>query len=165
MCGCKKIPRKDLFLGKHLLQVDRDVDEPSNIKWENQDVSSFEFYCRKFIVVLAITALMCFSALFLLVANSLVVTRECADVEYTEDSLQTVLATKDNGVLVCFCLQMGASALNKDGIKQVCKEYLLDSYMPIVMTFLASFVIQIVNNLVNISLYRLGNFARYKTVA
>jgi hypothetical protein len=85
MCGCKKIPKKDLFMGKHLLKVDKDVDEPSNIKWENQDVSNCEFFVRKFISYLLIALILVLSVLFLLAANSLTVTNNCPDTKYTED--------------------------------------------------------------------------------
>ena len=60
---------------------------------------------------------------------------------------------------------MGVSALRDDGIKDACSEYLLDSYMPIIITYVAAFVIFFVNNLLNFSLYRLASFSRFKTLS
>ena len=56
-----------------------DVDEPSNIKWENQDVSNCEFNVRKYIVYIYILILMLISVIFLASANALTVTNNCKD--------------------------------------------------------------------------------------
>ncbi len=89
-----------MFFGKHLLKIDKDVDEPSNILWENQDVSNSEFYVRKVVSYLLIALILCFSVLFLLAANVVTGTNsKCTNAEYKEEDLTTVLATKNENVI------------------------------------------------------------------
>ena len=41
MCGKKKvISKKDLLLEKYVINFDENVDNPSNIKWENIEIKN-----------------------------------------------------------------------------------------------------------------------------
>ena len=61
---CKKRNKTLLFLGKHKLEINTSPD-PSDIIWENLEVSTKEFYFRRIIVMLII--------LFILLAGFVVI--------------------------------------------------------------------------------------------
>jgi len=77
-CFCcfpkKIIPYKHLFLGRYLLTLDRKVEEPSNIKWENLDVGAFEFGFRRFIVYISLVFVILISFILLMIGTAITMT-------------------------------------------------------------------------------------------
>jgi hypothetical protein len=74
-CFCcfpnKIIPIRHYFRGKKLLDLERKVEEPSNIKWENLDVGSIEFGFRRLIVYFMLIIVMALSFIFLIVGTAI----------------------------------------------------------------------------------------------
>ena len=85
---------RDYFRDKnkkaYIMSVHMDVDEPSDIKWENQDITLVDFYKRQILVYLIILGVMFISVLILLIANGTQVKYECKNRTWKLEDLAEV---------------------------------------------------------------------------
>lgn len=126
---CSDVPGNLKFLG-HRLAVEQKVDEPSNIKWENLDVSTGEKCWRMCVVIIAVIGIMLATFFIIFVANIVKPTssESCPENEFTLVEAQT---TSNSFIKDCYCKARSLSELKNDStIYELC----YDTYIRYIMT-------------------------------
>jgi len=175
-CFCcfknKIIPKKHFFLGRYLLNLERNVEEPSNIKWENLDVGKLEFNFRRLIVYICLVFVMAISFILLMVGAAVAksdVGSKCDKYpDILDRDLQSLINQSNNDKLECYCSAQGLNALKKENklLFKTCQSHIsLDVFMPQIIAFGGSFLITIVNMIVKSLIKKFADFSRFKSVS
>ena len=143
--------------------------EPSDIKWENVDVSFWERLWRGLVVYAVIVVLMVVSFVVLYAIknyqDSMPSAAECRLVDTAAYSPTSLPPTTDDQVVNCFCQRQSYSdLLNDQTLNDFCTDYIRTAAIGAFLTFLVSLFVATVNVFLRLTMKGLSRFARYANV-
>lgn len=170
----------------------RRAPEPSNIIWENQDVSWAERKLRKGIVFVIFALILILSLLVIIgtskeassqknsVAGQKVGDEDCDGGSFVDDdavecnttaglSWNLTWATMDlhsDDVLDCFCTSRGyATVMQNEELRTACKDWLIQAATMISVVVGCSFVVVVINYVLRLTFFCLGEWERPPSVS
>ena len=165
---CRKPPEKFRYDGVHCIAV-AEPTEPSDIKWENVDVSFWERLWRGLVVYALIIVLMivAFCVLYGIknYQDTMPSSEECRDVDTASYSATSLPPTSSDLVVNCFCQRQTYSDLINDStLNDFCSDYIRTATIAAFLTFLVSLFVATVNVFLRLTMKGLSRFARYENV-
>ena len=137
------------------------MDEPSDIKWENLEVTSIEKTGRKIIVYLILLLTMFITFIIIVLTN---IVKQGTPSNCTSETITYLEALNNSSKVSCYCKDRSFYEIQND---KVLKEFCWDTYVTLIYYFMFTVIISLVIILVNMVLktiiIKLGRFMRYST--
>ncbi|CAD8057214.1 unnamed protein product [Paramecium sonneborni] len=168
-CG-KKVDEKYLYKG-NILKIIPQVDNPSNINWENLEVSSSNRFLRQIIVGLAVFCLMIITFFIVFAINvvSKYSPEDCEIRDYTYENTQKWInqastASDKSQIQQCFCMNLSLTTLYADYF-DYCYDIIYQYTGIQALQIASAFVILIVNSLLQLLIKSIVKFERYQSLS
>ncbi|CAD8138517.1 unnamed protein product [Paramecium octaurelia] len=168
-CG-KKVDDKYLFRG-NVLQIIPQVDNPSNINWENLEVSSSNRFLRQILVGFGVFCLMIITFFIVFAINvvSKYSPEDCEIRDYTYENTQkwiseATTASDKTQIQQCFCMNLSLTTLYADYFNY-CSDIVYQYTGIQALQIVSAFVILIVNSLLQLLIKSIVIFERYQSLS
>ncbi|OMJ77143.1 hypothetical protein SteCoe_23325 [Stentor coeruleus] len=162
-CGCSLQKKEHRFRGKFKLSA-FPAKEPSDIIWENIEVSSCSRFLRTCLsIILTFFILLASMGMIYYVKTSqsdLPTQQEC--LPYNEDTINIQDYPKDSTATFCYCQNLSTDSLISESTDK-CSTYIGELSHAWGMKFLSSFGIILMNYFVKIIMRKLSSFERPKS--
>ncbi|CAD8150635.1 unnamed protein product [Paramecium pentaurelia] len=170
LCCGKKVEDKYLYKG-NVLKIIPQVDNPSNINWENLEVSSSNRFLRQIIVGLGVFCLMIITFFIVFAINvvSKYSPEDCEIRDYTYENTQQWIsqastASEKSQIQQCFCMNLSLTTLYADYF-DYCSDIIYQYTGIQALQIASAFVILIVNSLLQLLIKSIVTFERYQSLS
>eukprot|EP00357_Protocruzia_adherens_P037188 CAMPEP_0115011922 /NCGR_PEP_ID=MMETSP0216-20121206/24380_1 /TAXON_ID=223996 /ORGANISM="Protocruzia adherens, Strain Boccale" /LENGTH=617 /DNA_ID=CAMNT_0002380781 /DNA_START=1073 /DNA_END=2926 /DNA_ORIENTATION=+ len=167
LCTRRKQTHKLRLGGVYKIRV-LEAQEPSEILWENLEVTSAQRFGRKLVALILVLTLLMVSTIVVYVIKSY--DDEVVDEDFCLQILNKIPSTRSEALVEtnldavnCWCRSMGWSKLLSDAelINDVCREYALERMRLYGLKIAAGFGVTIINQILKEILQRLSAFQRF----
>ncbi|KAL4509992.1 hypothetical protein ABPG72_010185 [Tetrahymena utriculariae] len=159
--GQKRV-KEFMLQNKHLLKINFKPDEPSNILWENLEVSSFNRFLRTLVVIILVIIVMIITFAVIIIAN--IATPQNSD-DCPQQTISFSDASKSSLYTQCYCTSVSFSQMTSDSsLQNLCWDVWVKYATTYALTIVTGLVVLIVNFLLRLTIQALGKFNRYKTI-